>query len=109
MLRYSFNKLLRIAGEDRILLRLRYLQRVYRRDGVAHQPPPLFGIERCVGREHAFFGAEEGVTAARRRDFAERGVGIEHLVIIDRRLLQLGVLGGRIALRPPKKICRNRA
>jgi hypothetical protein len=40
------------------------------------------------------------VPAARRRDVAvERGVGVEHLEVVERPMLQAGVIGGRILLR----------
>src|SRR4051812_42170434 len=72
----QLQKLLRIPRKNRILLCLRYLQRVHGGDGVAHQPPALLGIERRIGREHPFVGAAEGMAAARPRDVAERRVGI---------------------------------
>ena len=64
------------------------------------RPRPCSAVERRVGREQARRVAEERVAAARRRDLAvERGVGVEHLVIVDRLLLEPGLLGERIALR----------
>ena len=70
-----------------------------RRERVGDQRAALLGVERRVGGEQALVGAEEGMPAARRRHLAERGVGIEHLEIVDRRLLQAGLLGDRVALR----------
>ncbi len=61
---------------------------------------PLLAVERRVGREQAMLGAEERVPAARRRNLAvERGVGVEHLVVVDRRVLETCILGDGIALR----------
>src|SRR5215472_9968921 len=43
--------------------------------------------------------AKESMAAARRRQFAaDRGVGIKHLEIIERRLFQIPAFGRRIAL-----------
>src|SRR6476620_9246798 len=93
-------KLLRISRKYRILLRLRNLQRIHSRDRVSHQPPPLLRLKRRIGSEQTFPGAEKGVPAARGRDLAQRGGGIEHLVVVDRLLLPLGFLSRGIAVRP---------
>ena len=75
-------------------------QRLDRRIVLRDQPAALLGIERRVGGEQACRRAEEGMPATRRRDLAvERGVGIEHLEIVDRRLLEARLLRHRVALR----------
>ena len=82
------------------LLGLRNVERFDRRDRVARSArgPARHRTARRWRTGNA--RAEEGMAAARRRDFAvERGVGIEHLEVVERRPLQAGVLGDRIALR----------
>src|SRR5690349_16568819 len=93
------HQLARVAGKDLRALRLGDLQRVHGRDRIPDQPAALLGAERRVGGEQAARGLEEGVAAAGRRDLAvERGVGIEHLVVSARMLLQASLLGSGIAL-----------
>src|SRR5690242_20492563 len=89
----------RIAGEYPLPLGIGNLQRLHGRDRLADQPAALLGAEWRVGREQAARGREERMAAACRRDLAvEGGVGIEHLVVAARMLLEARLLGARIAL-----------
>jgi hypothetical protein len=97
---FNFNKRFALPAQDQILLSSRNLERVDRSERAADEEPPVLGVERRVGGEHRVLGAEESVAAARRRDRAvQRGVGVDHLVVVHRRTLQPGLLGLRVLLR----------
>ena len=87
-----------MPDENPLLRILADVERLNRRDGFGDQALALFGIERRIGCKQAARRAEIIVAAARGSDIAiQRGVGIKHLEVIARRLLQL--LRPRIAVR----------
>src|SRR5579859_6282865 len=87
-----------IAGEDLLALGRRYVKRFDRIDRLANKIAAAVGVERSVGGEQTGFGAEEFVAAAGRRADAERGVGIEHLEIVEWRPFEAALLGERITV-----------
>src|SRR6266536_2529347 len=93
-----------VAGKDALALGGGNIQHLHRPDGVGDEAPTLLSIERRVGRERARGGPEERVAAARGIRLAvERGVGVEHLEILERTLLQAVLARDRVQVRRAEK------
>jgi len=76
------------------------VERLDRVDRTANEPAPALGIKRRIGREQALSSAEEIMPTARRSArTVQRGVCIQHLEIIERRLFQPALFGDRVSHR----------
>ena len=96
---HSFIQRAGIARKDRVGLVFRQFERANAADRVGDERTPPLRVEWRVGGEQALCRAEEGVAAFRRRLFAaQRGVGVEHPVIIERRPLEAALFGDRITI-----------
>src|SRR5262249_46288608 len=88
-----------IAGQNPLAFHGGDIKRFDRAQRVGNEAASLFGIERRIGGKEAGGGAEEGMAAASRRLLSKRSIGIEHLEIVDWRLLQTALLRERVTLR----------
>src|SRR2546421_11718377 len=80
---------LRVAEVDLTLVALGQTELLDRADALADEHRAALGIERAIAREYDPIDAEEGNAAGKRRSgAAEHRVAVEHLEVLDRRLLQ---------------------
>src|SRR5258708_33034008 len=85
----QFEQALRVAEVDLALVAFGQAELLDRADAFADAHRAAFRIERAVACEHDLVDAEEGNAARDRRGGAtEHRVAVEHLEILDRRVVQ---------------------